>query len=126
MNEEILDKLVASAQKTKFIVHFPGKSVSLSDCLIQKTETPVNRPTRRGGVYFSDKYVYKLVGTTDDIEIVPLLSKVMLGPQNEFVTLKIDSDFQVNSKKICLYGHITNTVQTSSKIVLHVVIDKIT
>ncbi len=54
---------------------FPITCVSITNSPI-----PVNEPTTRGGVYFSDKFAYKLKGVIKDLSVVPLLTEKMLGP----------------------------------------------
>lgn len=60
--------------------------------------------------------------TVDDTTIVSFLSKTMLGPNTEFKELKITSSLTNNAKNISLYTNLTNTMQSSSKIELNMVI----
>ena len=41
------------------------KSFPLSNVKITNSSTPLSKPNVRGGVYFSDTFVFKIVGTTD-------------------------------------------------------------
>ena len=85
--------------------------------------TPVNTPTTRGGVYFSDKFAYKIKGLVKDLSIVPLLTKTMLGPSTEFRPIKITT--RVNTepeKKILIHANLTNSVQNKFGIQLNMII----
>jgi len=58
---------------------FPITCVSITNSPI-----PVSKPTTRGGVYFSEKFAYKMKGVIEGLSVVPLLTKKMLGPNTEF------------------------------------------
>ena len=75
----------------KFTLKLNEKEYDLEDVSIINSPTPVNSPTTRGGVYFSEKFAYKIKGSIQDLSIVPLLSKTMLGPNTEFREIKGDS-----------------------------------
>jgi hypothetical protein len=87
----------------------------------------VNSPTTRGGVYFSDKFAYKLKGTIHDLSVVPLLTKTMLGPNTEFGEIKITTRIENNDQKkdLTIYGNLTNSIQGPSKIELNMIIVKL-
>ena len=68
----------------KFRLYLNDKEYPLHQVSILNSPNPVNSPTTRGGAYFADKFAYKLKGTIDDLSVVPLLSKTMLGPNTEF------------------------------------------
>ncbi len=84
----------------------------------------IAEPTTRGGAYFSEKYAYKMKGVVDDLEIVPLLSKKMLGPNTEFGELKVTTEIQHDGKLIHLdiLTNLTNSVQTPNSIELSMII----
>ncbi|HSB83796.1 MAG TPA: hypothetical protein VLD64_04850, partial [Nitrosarchaeum sp.] len=77
----------------EYVLYLDDKRYSLSDVVIVNSPTPVNSPTTRGGVYFSDTFAYKIKGTINDLSIIPLLSKTMLGPNTEFGEIKITTNF---------------------------------
>jgi hypothetical protein len=87
----------------------------------------VNSPTTRGGVYFSDKFAFKLKGTIHDLSVVPLLTKTMLGPNAEFGEIKITTHMENNYQKrdLTIYANLTNSVQRPSKIELNMIIIKL-
>lgn len=111
----------------KYVLHLDGKKYLFSDVVIVNSPTPVNSPTTRGGVYFSDTFAYKIKGTINDLSIIPLLSKTMLGPNTEFREIKITTTIHNNGKEIplILFTNLTNSVQSSSKIELNMILVKL-
>ena len=101
---------------------FPVTCVSITNSPI-----PVNKPTTRGGVYFSEKFAYKMKGMIDGLSIVPLLTKKMLGPNTEFVELKISTKIESDGKSMNLeiFTNLTNSIQTPDSIELSMIIVKL-
>lgn len=114
-------------ESLEYVLHLDDKRYSLSDVVIVNSPTPVNSPTTRGGVYFSDTFAYKIKGTINDLSIIPLLSKTMLGPNTEFGEIKITTNFSKDGKKILLslFANLTNSIQSSSKIELNMILVKL-
>ena len=111
----------------KYILHLNGKEYNLSNVSIAWSPTPVNAPTTRGGAYFSDTFAYKIKGIIQDLSIVPLLTKTMLGPNTEFGEIRITTDIVDNDKKksIELFSNLTNSVQSQSNIELNMILVKL-
>jgi len=111
----------------KYVLHLDGKKYHFLDVVIVNSPTPVNSPTTRGGVYFSDTFAYKIKGTINDLSIIPLLSKTMLGPNTEFREIKITTTIHNNGKEtpLILFTNLTNSVQSSSKIELNMILVKL-
>ena len=101
---------------------FPITRVSITNSPI-----PVNKPTTRGGVYFSEKFAYKMKGVIDGLSVVPLLTKKMLGPNTEFVELKISTNIEHDGKSMNLeiFTNLTNSIQTPDSIELSMIIVKL-
>ncbi len=101
---------------------YPITCVSISNSSI-----PVNEPTTRGGVYFSDKFAYKMKGVIEDLSVIPLLTKKMLGPNTEFAELKITTQIKSDEKQINLeiFTNLTNSIQTPNSIELSMIIVKL-
>lgn len=121
----LLEKLT-NLQPQSYILHLNGKEYSLEDVSILNSPTPVSSPTTRGGVYFSDKFAYKIKGTIHDLSIVPFLTKTMLGPNTEFGKIKITT--QINSesnKNVLIQANLTNSVQSKSSITLNMIVLKL-
>ena len=122
----LLEILMESNQTTslRYILHLNEKEYPLVGVLISNSPTPVTSPTTRGGVYFSDKFAYKIKGTINDLSVVPFLTKTMLGPNTEFGEIKITTQIEENGKKtnLSIYANLTNSVQGPSKIELNMII----
>jgi len=119
------EKLLSSVMKHNELnhtLHLDTKSYKLRDVSITKSATPLTGPNMRGGVYFSDTFHYRMKATVDDTTIIQILSKTMLGPNTEFKNLKITSSMKKGNTQISLYTNLTNTMQSSSKIELNMVI----
>ncbi len=125
-DEKLLDSLLElqEKQRLEFSVQIENKLFALNEASIEKSSTPVTSPTLRGGVYFSDTYVYKIKGIVSDSTIIPLLSKTMLGPNTEFSDILVKTSAIIDSKKanISLHANLTNSMQSSSKIELNLII----
>lgn len=128
-DEKILDSLLKlqEKQRLEFSVYVENKSFFLHGASIEKSSTPVTSPTLRGGVYFSDTYVYKIKGIVNDSTIIPLLSKTMLGPNAKFSDILVKTSAKIDSNKtnISLHTNLTNSMQSSSKIELNLIITKV-
>lgn len=124
-DEEILTKI--SQAKLHYTLHVDGKVFILEDVSLAKSKIPVRKPTTRGGVYFSDTTAYKMKATTNDLSIVELLPKLMLGPNAEFRSLEVKTNLELNGMKrdITLITHVANTMNTKTKVELNLIVDKI-
>lgn len=114
-------------QPLEYELYLGGLKYALTDVSIVNSPTPVNSPTTRGGVYFSDTFAYKIKGVIHDLSIIPLLTKTMLGPNTEFGEIKITTHIVNNGKKIglSLFTNLTNSVQSSSNIELNMILVKL-
>ena len=114
----------SSDNSPKFSILVNDRVFPLMDVSIVNSSIPVNEPTTRGGVYFSEKFAYKMKGAIDDLTVVPLLTKKMLGPNTEFGELKISSEIEYNGKivPIDIFTNLTNSVQTPDSIELSMII----
>jgi len=128
-NKDLLEKLINFNEKhsPKFVLHVNDFSYSISDASITNSPIPVNEPTTRGRVYFSDKFAYKMKCVVEDISVVPLLTKKMLGPNTEFGELKISTVIEDdgNSLSLEIFTNLTNSIQTPTSIELSMIIIKI-
>jgi hypothetical protein len=126
---DLLDILMSANQTNScnYMIHLNNKKYFLDDVSIINSPTRVNSPTTRGGVYFSDKFAYKLKGTIHDLSVIPLLTKTMLGPNTEFGEIKITTHMENNYQKrdLSIYANLTNSVQGPSKIELNMIIIKL-
>lgn len=125
IDEDILSKLI-EANGTKYSLYLYGKEYSLEQVNVAKSSVPVRKPTTRGGVYFSDTTAYKIKASTHDLSLIPLISKVMLGPNTDFKPLEIKTSLNIDGKNhsITLTTHLTNTMNSSTRLELHLIVDK--
>jgi len=123
LDENILLKIIEIQKSTKldFVLRFASDTFLLENVVISKSSTPVNRPTNRGGVYFSDTFVYKIKATVSELSLAPLLSQSMLGPNPNFQDLEITTKAKIDNslKNVKLFAHLTNSMQSSSIIELN-------
>ncbi len=111
----------------EYKLYLQDEIYSMTSVSILNSPIPVNEPTTRGGVYFSDKFAYKMNGTIKDLSVIPLLTKKMLGPNTEFDELKITTQIKSNETSLNLeiYTNLTNSVQTPNSIELSMIIVKL-
>lgn len=127
VDENVLKILIDSTTDSKFTLHLKDNSYPLTHVSVAHSSVPVNEPTTRGGVYFSDKFAYKMKGTVQDLSVVPLLTKKMLGPNTEFGELKITTIMNIDGapKNLEILTNLTNSVQTPDSIELSMIIVKL-
>ncbi|MGY5149047.1 MAG: hypothetical protein ACW9W3_03205 [Candidatus Nitrosopumilus sp. bin_68KS] len=129
VNPELLETLMSQNEKNllNFSLKLNDLTFPIIDVSIINSPIPVNEPTTRGGVYFSDTFAYKMKGVVEDLSIIPLLTKKMLGPNTEFgelqITTKIDDGG--NSVILEIFTNLTNSVQTPNSIELSMIIVKL-
>ena len=126
IDSDLLETLIkyTITDSPKFILHLNDAVYTLIDVSIENSPIPVNEPTTRGGVYFSEKFAYKMKGAIEDLSVVPLLTKKMLGPNTEFGELIISGEIQFNGKTttVNVFTNLTNSVQTPNSIKLSMII----
>lgn len=126
LDEKILVEIieVQKSHKLDYILHLEKVTYLLDSVAIAKSSTPVNRPTNRGGVYFSDTFAFKIKAVVSDLSIAELLSKSMLGPNPEFQELEITTNVPIKDsiKKVTFFVNLTNSMQSSSHIELNMTI----
>ena len=129
VDENLLNLLIDSSQtdSLEFVLHLKDTSYPLTSVTVSHSSVPVNEPTTRGGVYFSDKFAYKMKGMINDLSVVPLLTKKMLGPNTEFGELKITTSIPHENgvKNLEIHTNLTNSVQTPDSIELSMIIVKL-
>ena len=129
VDSNLFEKLMifSNQNSSKFTLSLNDTDYDLVDVSIEHSSVPVNEPTTRGGVYFSEKFAYKMKGAIRDLSVVPLLTKKMLGPNTEFGELKISTLIEIDKKSISLeiFTNLTNSVQTPDSIELSMIIVKL-
>ena len=129
MNLDLLKILMEFNEKNspEYLLYINDNTYPIICVSITNSPTPVNEPTTRGGVYFSDKFAYKLKGVIKDLSVVPLLTKKMLGPNTEFGDLKISTQIESDGKLMNLeiFTNLTNSIQTPNSIELSMIMVKL-
>jgi len=129
VDSDLLQKLMDYTAKNspEFTIFVNDLNFTLLDVLIENSSIPVNEPTTRGGVYFSEKFAYKMKGSIEDLSVVSLLTKKMLGPNTEFGELKITAEIKLDEKimHVNIFTNLTNSVQTPNSIELSMIIVKL-
>jgi len=129
VNLDLLEILMQFNEKNspEYLLYLNDDVYPITCVSITNSSIPVNEPTTRGGVYFSDKFAYKMNGTIKDLSVIPLLTKKMLGPNTEFAELKITTQIKSDGTSLNLeiYTNLTNSVQTPNSIELSMIIVKL-
>jgi hypothetical protein len=103
------------------------KSYQITNITVAKSTIPVRKPTTRGGVYFTDTTAYKIKATTYDLSIIPEMSRLMLGPNTDFVPMLLKTKILMQDKEsqVTLVTHLTNAVNTKEKVELNLIVDQV-
>lgn len=116
LDREFLLGLVAQKTAIQSIM-IQGKTFFVDSSEITYSDVPVNRPTIRGGIYHTDTMAFKARVTISDSMISSVLSKTMLGPNQEFAQIEI-----IASNKTRIFANLTNYVQKSTGYDLNLVL----
>ncbi len=127
---DLLERLIEHNREdsSNYQIYINDSRYMINDVNIVNSQIPVNKPTTRGGVYFSDKFAYKMNGKISDLSVVPLLTEHMLGPNTEFGKLKITVQIPLSpsssqkSTTLEISTNLINSVQTSDFIELYMII----
>ena len=103
------------------------KLFDIEEVEIKNEVTPVTKPTKRGGVYFSDSTTYMIKVVVSDLTISKYLAKAMLGPNTEFQDITIQTAFQKNDKLLTakFITNLTSSIETENKIKLNFIVKDI-
>ncbi len=129
VNLDLLEILMKFIEKNspEYLLYLDDDTFPITRVSITNSPIPVNEQTTRGGVYFSEKFAYKMKGVIEGLSVVPLLTKKMLGPNTEFVELKISTQIESDGTPMSLeiFTNLTNSVQTPDSIELSMIIVKL-
>ncbi len=129
VNLNLLEILMKFIEKNspEYLLYLDDDTFPITRVSITNSPIPVNEPTTRGGVYFSEKFAYKMNGVIEGLSVVPLLTKKMLGPNTEFVELKISTQIKSDGTPMNLeiFTNLTNSIQTPDSIELSMIIVKL-
>lgn len=129
-DESLLAKILYS--DPDWSVDVQGKRFVPDSVDIDKFMVPVKRPDTRGGVYFSETEAYRVRCLVGDRSIMSVLTSTMLGPNADFVPIRITAtsshssssatDGDGGSFKHVIVANLTNYVQTKGAILLNLVV----
>lgn len=121
---EILFKLTERQNQGSCTMKIGDSTYKVDSVEFAYSEVPVTKPTTRGGVYFSDKMAFKVKAKVSDLAVAKVLSKTMLGPNQDFEKILILTNVQVdtNKKELVIFTNLTNYVQKSSGLELNLVV----
>ena len=108
-----------------FKIEIKDKEFVCDKVSIAKAITPVTKRTERGGVYFSDVEIFRIKAQIKDKEIIPLISKVMLGPNTEFADIQVKTSTEIDGKNtnICFHTNLTNSMENLSFVELSLTVN---
>jgi len=125
MNEKLNEIIVLHGkQNLNFKLKIDENEFNVDKIEIKNEVTPVTEPTKRGGVYFSDKTVWKIKIIINNLDINRYLSKAMLGPNTEFQNIILKTSLQKNNSMITtsIVTNLTNSIQYSNKTELNLIV----
>ena len=128
MNDEFTEILKMQAEQTlDFKLIIDKNEFDIIDLTIKNETTPVSKPTKRGGVYFSDTTVYKINAVINDLGISKYLTKAMLGPNTEFqdITIQPINKKNKHNTDFKIITNLTSSKQSSNKIELNLMVQNI-
>jgi len=120
----IASSLVEQQNDLDFTMLVNGSEYPVESFSAGQSQTPVTKPTMRGGVYFSDlkelKIKAKLLGTA----LSPVLSRTMLGPNTDFEKIKFLTriKFDGAKKHLIISANLINYVQRGGDLELNLVV----
>jgi hypothetical protein len=118
LDKSIIENLIQN--KTRMVeLMVQEKKFSIDSSDLSYSDVPVNQPTTRGGVYFSDTMAFKARIMIKDPTISKSLSKVMLGPNTEFAKIQLIPD---GDASVQIFANLTNYVQKSNGVELNLVV----
>ena len=128
MNEEFTEILkMQEEQNLDFKLIIDKNEFDIIDITIKNETTPVSKPTKRGGVYFSDTTVYKINAVINDLSVSKYLTRAMLGPNTEFQDIIIQPINKKNKHNtdFKIITNLTSSKQSSNKIELNLMVQNI-
>lgn len=128
MIEEFTEILkMQEEQNLDFKLIIDKNEFDIIDLTIKNETTPVSKPTKRGGVYFSDTTVYKINAVINDLSVSKYLTRAMLGPNTEFQDIIIQPINKKNKHNtdFKIITNLTSSKQSSNKIELNLMVQNI-
>lgn len=115
--ESILDDL--KSDTAAYTLTLNDTSYPLRNVDVIQIDNPVHRPTRRGDVYLEGSRSYRLKANVQN-DLVPYLSRTMLGPNKEFGGIHIMA--RTTSGSFAIYGSLLNITTIKGSATLSITI----
>ena len=128
MSKEFTEILKMQAEPTlDFKLIIDKNEFDIIDLTIKNETTPVSKPTKRGGVYFSDTTVYKINAVINDLSVSKYLTRAMLGPNTEFqdITIQPINKKNKHNTDFKIITNLTSSKQSANKIELNLMVQNI-
>lgn len=128
MQKELEELLVLyEKHDVKFKLIIDEKQFDVKSVNVKNEITPVTKPTKRGGVYFSDTTISKVNVKINDLAITKHLTKAMLGPNTEFqdIILRVTYNKKNIEHNMNIITNLTSSMQSSNEIELNLIIQNI-
>lgn len=124
IDKDALFGLIEESNPRTFEMRINDRAYVVDAIKMIYSETPVNKPTVRGGVYFSDKMGFKIKAQISDKDLSSVLSKTMLGPNTDFEKIQFLTTIQQDGtkKNLKISANLTNYVQRESGLELNLMV----
>lgn len=121
---QIISSLVEQQGKLQFVMLVGDAKHPVESFDVMQSQTPVTKPTMRGGVYFSNLKEFKIKAKLSGTALSPALSKTMLGPNTDFEKIKFLTHIESGGakKQAALFANLTNYIQRGNDLELNLVI----
>jgi len=121
---QIISSLVEQQSKLDFTMLVGGLEYHVESFDIVHSQTPVTKPTMRGGVYFSNLKEFKIKAKFSGTALSPALSKTMLGPNTDFEMIKFltDMEYEGAKKQLIILANLANYVQRGNGLELNLIV----
>ncbi|MBM2852372.1 MAG: hypothetical protein HW420_919 [Candidatus Nitrosotenuis sp.] len=121
---QILTLLVERQNKLGFTMLINELTYAVESFSMINSQTPVTKPTMRGGMYFSNLKEFRIKAKFSDAALSAVLSKTMLGPNTDFEKIKFLTNMELNGakKQLTLLANLTNYVQRENGLELNLIV----
>lgn len=121
---QIISLLVEQQSKLDFTMLVGGLEYQVESFDVMQSQTPVTKPTMRGGVYFSNLKEFKIKAKFSGTALSAILSKTMLGPNTDFEKIKFLTSIESDGakKQLTILANLTNYVQRRNSLELNLVV----
>jgi hypothetical protein len=121
---KIISSLVEQQGNLDFSMRVGKTEYHVESFSIENSQTPVTRPTLRGGVYLSNPNEFKIRATFLGTSLAPVLSGTMLGPSTDFEKIKFltDINFGGSARRLEVVANLINYVQRGGGLELNLIV----